>query len=621
MDIVPDNVPELENAFAMRTMAERYLFTCYSWMPAGFDLQANPAILAGDEVWLNSTANFTEGTYGNWYIARGTQNVNNPLNNYWEGTNQGKNLWAGIRDCNIFLDNIAKVPDMDEFEIKRWAAEVTFLKAYYHYYLLRMYGPIHLMDKNVEAFSDPKETQIERKSIDECFAYIVDLIDSSMENLPEDVAESALENGRVSKLVAYAMKAEILVTAASPLFNGNNDYAGFANEAKTSFFNPTFSEEKWNKAAEASRIAVAFAEAHGRALFKWQAPLTMSPAPQQTTVNQMSFREAIAERQRNTEQIWVNNASRATQNFQSISTVRSYDPAFINNSVLQGFMAPTINSVLMFYSNNGVPIEEDLTYNYSGRFELRTVPSATTSPYKYNLTPGYTTIGLHFDREDRFYASLSFDGGRYFMSNHTNDANTFNTNYRVGGNAAVISPNGYSITGYTPKKLVSYRNVSAASNVYTVYEYANPIIRLADLYLLYAEALNEVNGPVPDAFKYIDLVRKRSGLAGVKESWANFSSNPGKPNTKDGLRKIIQRERAIELMFEGKRYWDLRRWKTAQVELNTNILGWSIREKEPQLFYRPLNLFSRTFTKRDYFWPLSLNELRRNSKLTQNPGW
>ncbi|WEK17642.1 MAG: RagB/SusD family nutrient uptake outer membrane protein [Candidatus Pedobacter colombiensis] len=620
MDIVPDNVPRLENAFAMRTMAERYLFTCYSWMPAGFDNQSNTAMLAGDEAWLNSTANYQEGTYGNWYIARGGQGSNKPLNNYWEGTQQGKNLWAGIRDCNVFLENIYNVPDMDSSEIKKWAAEVTFLKAYYHYFLLKMYGPVHIMDKNIEAFSDSEATQIERKPVDECIRYIVGLIDASIEDLPDDITGSVLENGRITKLVAYSMKAEILVTAASPLFNGNKDYPGFVNQQNVPFFNPVYSAEKWAAAKNACEVAVNFSEEHGRRLFKWTPPFTMNPAPQQTTKNQMNYREAVAEREGNTEQIWVNNANSANSVFQRSVTVRSYDPALVNNTILGGFISPTINVALLFYSKNGVPIEEDKNYDYSARFALRTVP-AGTSAYMYNLTPGYTTIGLHFDREDRFYAALSFDGGRYFMSSHTDDSKTFSTSYRVGGNCQPANPSGYSITGYTPKKLVSYRNVYAASNVYTVYDYAYPILRLADLYLLYSEALNETGASTTEVCKYVDLVRERSGLKGIVDSWNSFSKNPGKPKTKEGLREIILRERSIELMFEGKRFWDLLRTKTALQALNTNILGWNVREKDPELFYRPTNLFSRKFTQRDYLWPLSLNELRRNSKLTQNPGW
>lgn len=619
IDVVPDNVATLDNAFASRVMAERYLNTCYSYMPGGFDLQSNPAIFGGDELWLNSTSNFLPGTFSNWYIALGNQNANSPLNNYWDGANQAKGLWKAIRDCNIFLENIPKVPDMDAFEIKRWAAEVTFLKAYYHYYLLRMYGPIHIMDKNIPTTADPLDTQVQRRSIDDCFAYIVGLIDGSVNDLPDDVT-SLTEYGRISKLIAYSMKGEILVTAASPLFNGNTDYSAFLDANGKPFFNQTFSNEKWVKAADACKAAIQFAQDRGRTLFSWTPPLALNPAPQASTINQMSCREAIAERQNNPEQIWVNNVARATKDLQAAATVRSYDPAYVDNSALTGYLSPTINAALLFYSSNGVPIDEDVTYDYGNRFALRTVPSGT-SKYMYNLTPGYTTVGMHFDREDRFYGFLSFDGGRYFMSSLTNDNAAFSTNYKPTGNAAPVNIKYYSATGYTPKKLVSYRNVPGASSAYTVYEYPYSIMRMAELYLLYAEASNEANGPNADAYAKIDLVRKRAGLSGVQDSWARFSRNPTKPNTKDGFRDIIHRERSIELMFEGKRFWDQRRWKSAQQELNTNIMGWSIREKDPQLFYRQANLYSRTFAQRDYLWPLSLGELRRNAMLTQNPGW
>ena len=617
MDIVPDNVPELSNAFASRVMAERYLSTCYSWLPGGFDLESNPAMFAGDELWLNSTYDQTTG-FNNWKIAKGNQNSNSPLNNYWDGQNQAKSLWRGIRDCNVFLENVVKVPDMDEFEIKRWAAEVKFLKAYYHYYLMRLYGPVMIQDTNLPVTIDPLETQLERATVDECVAYIVGLIDSATPDLPDDIS-SLTENGRVSKLVALSMKAEILVTAASPLFNGNTDFSGFNNSKGQAFFNQVVSKEKWVAAAEACKAAVELAEFSGRSLFKWQVPANMAVAPQPTTVNQMSYREALAERQNNTEQIWVNNNSRATGGFQAAATVRSYDPAFVDNKTLSGHLSPTLNMALLFYSKNGVPIDEDLTYEYGNRFLLKVVPN--TVEYKYKLTANYTTIGLHFDREDRFYAALSFDGGRYYMSTQINDDLAFNTNYKLGGNAGQVSVTGFSATGYTPKKLVSYRNVVGASSAYSVYEYSYPMMRLADLYLLYAEALNEAYGPGTEVYRLLDLVRQRSGLEGVVTSWSKYSRNPGKPTMYLGLQDIIRRERAIELMFEGKRYWDLRRWKTAQQALNTNITGWSVKEIDAQLFYRQVNLFSRTFSVRDYLWPLSLGEMRRNSKLTQNPGW
>src|SRR5690606_20069951 len=109
--------------------------------------------------------------------------------------------------------------------------------------------------------------------------------------------------------------------------------------------------------------------------------------------------------------------------------------------------------------------------------------------------------------------------------------------------------------------------------------YPWPEIRLADLYLMYAEALNETSGPVSDVHKYLDLIRKRAGLESVTDSWQKYSKNPAKPTTKDGMRAIIRRERLIELAFEGSRFWDLRRWKESARELNGPVRGWDVSQK------------------------------------------
>ncbi len=618
LDIVPDNVATLDKAFAMRTMAERYLFTCYSYLPAGFSASQNPAWLAGDEMWLNSTSNYSQAGYPAWYIAMGVQNANSPLCNFWDGNNQGINLWRGIRDCNTFLEHISSVPDMDEFEKKQWAAEVKFLKAYYHYYLLRLYGPVPLIDSNVDIFADPESIAVDRRPIDECIAFIERLLEEAEPDLQDDTAPNAVQDdGRISKLVLYAMTAEMQVTFASPLFNGNTDYPHFLSSDGIPFFNPVPSAQRWEKAVNACRRAVEFAESHGRALYQWTPPANMTTPPQQSTRNQMNLRGAVTTAQNNPELLWVNQRSLAPQ---STFTVRSFDPAWVANFTPTGFMAPTRNMAELFYSENGVPIEEDLTYDYAGRFNLRTVPTGTT-PYLYDLVPGYTTAGLHFDREDRFYASLAFDGSKYYMASNINDNNAFSINARAGGNAAAgNSPTGHSITGYTAKKLVNYLNTLGANNVYTITSYGFPVMRMANLYLLYAEALNEQED-LAGARAYIDKVRERSGLEGVLTSWENFSSSPQKPASRDGLRQIIQRERAIELAFEGQRFWDIRRWKLAQQTYNNSIYGWDVFQGNAQTYYRSVNLFTRRFLQRDYFWPLSVSQLQRSRLLTQNPGW
>ena len=613
LDVVPDNAPVLDQAFAMRTMAERYLVTCYSSLPANFSLSGNPGIMSGDEFWLSSQSTYSG--WNNWKIALGSQNSDNPLLNAWDGFNGASNLWIGVTNCNTFLENISKVPDMTESEKLMWTAEVKFLKSYYHFLMVKRYGPIPIMDKNIPIYSDPGSSQLKRNTVEECFDYIVNQIDESMSYLMEDVNAPAQETGRITQLVAKAIKAEILMYAASPLFNGNNGVeAMLSNKDGQQLFNHTYSIEKWQKAATACKEAIDFAEEHGKQLHYWKPTGT----PQESTKYQMNVREAFNESSNNAEILWLDTKSIAGAATQGALMVPRYTANATNSNIL-GYVSATLNIVEKFYSKNGVPIEEDKTYPYGNRFDLITVPNTNT--YKYDLVAGATTTRMQLDRENRFYATLVFDAGRLFMNQVGSDASAYNIDLKYAGPSGKVDPNNYNWTGYTSKKHYNYQNTVGASNAFTVRSYGYPIMRLSNLYLYYAEALNEINGPSGEAYQYIDAVRARSGLNGVVDSWQNFSIAPSKPLSKEGLREIIKRERTSEFALEGIRFWDLLRWKDAVKELNSPILGWDINQSTPGSYYRTTILYTRAFMDRDYFWPISLNERRRNPNLVQSAGW
>ena len=129
LDIVPDNVATVDHIFRMRNTAEQYLFTIYSYLPNYTDPYSYHVFLGGDELWANDFN--TSITVPAWQIAKGFQNVVNPYSNYWGGSGGGRGMFVAIRDCNTFLENIPKVPDMDDYEKDRWAAEATFLKAHF----------------------------------------------------------------------------------------------------------------------------------------------------------------------------------------------------------------------------------------------------------------------------------------------------------------------------------------------------------------------------------------------------------------------------------------------------------------------------------------------------------
>ena len=141
LDIIPDNIATIDNAFTMRTEAEKFLFTCYSYRPA-IGTKEDPAMFGGDEIVVTNYFRESASYQSGWYVSRGMQRSSDPYFNYWNGQQQARDMYQALRDCNIFLENIQKVPDMTHVEKDRWIAEVKFLKAYYHYWLVRMYGPI-----------------------------------------------------------------------------------------------------------------------------------------------------------------------------------------------------------------------------------------------------------------------------------------------------------------------------------------------------------------------------------------------------------------------------------------------------------------------------------------------
>lgn len=615
LDIVPDNIATIDNAFTMRVTAERFLFTCYSYLPTEASFTDGISVMTADELW----AIYNEGNVDSYdgralRIARGLQNTNTPFLNYWDGAEGGKPLFRAIRECNIFLENVDKVPDLDEVERQYWTGEGKFLKAFYHFLLVRMYGPVPITDVNLPISSSVEEVKVYRDPIDDCFDYIVKTIDEAVELLPDVITDMTTQKGRIDKCVAKAMKAKILVFAASPLFNGNRDYQNFKDPRDDRpFFNQTFDPTKWEKAAVACQEAINFCEANGFTLHKFIPSATQEFS--ESLVNQLSYREALSERT-NQELIWGNVKSSLGDGKYGQAWCLARGIVGGNTGGTTGDIAATMKMVDMFYTQNGVPYEEDITRNYSDRFSLRQVTDENST----NLQNGYMTAEMNFNREDRFYGALGFDGGYLYGQGKTKESDQYKIQMRFGQSAGIYLSYAYISTGYFPKKLVNYQTILNPSNV-TARWYNWPIIRLADLYLLNAEAQNEAYGPNDVAIAMLDKVRERSGLKGVKESWTQYSKNPTKFTTQEGLREIIRRERTIELMFEGQRSWDIRRWKTASTEMNSTVKGWNLYEKTPESYYKVISLYDLTFSQKHYFWPIKENALQVNRNLVQNPGW
>lgn len=622
LDVVPDDVTTIDNAFSLANEAEKYLFTCYSYIPKNGDGWYNIGMMAGDEIWLPNSATFRNNNFA-FALAQGGQTANAPVLDAWTGASNGalggpaKRLFAGIRSCNIFLENVIdpnKVPDLDLDRRTRWIGEVEFLKAYYHFHLFRMYGPIPIIDKNVPIDADIEASYVSRQPVDSCVNYMSRLLDASIEKLPNEVQIRSQEAGRITKPVALALKAKLWVTAASPLFNGNPDYAGFVDKEGVNLFPGSYDLSKWEKARDASKAAIESAETLGYELHQYtDDQYNLSDV----TKTQLSIRQAVSSPW-NSEIIWGNTNSQFQWYNQNLCQAVLTGDLGNNRLTVPGAWEIPIKIARMFYTENGVPIEEDKTLDFSNYEVLRTA----TADEGFNIKEGYTTARLNFDRELRFYADLGFDGGMWYKRDAGSNEKKYFAQTKYNDPGGIPSNSAWNETGYYAKKLVNWEMQFIDRTNSTFKAYPWPEIRLADVYLLYAEALNEVEPGSAEAIAYLDKIRERAGLPGVVESWTNFSSSPDKYTTQEGLREIIHRERLIELALEGHRFWDLRRWKKAAEELNKDITGWNYQGTTSSAYHRETHIYSQTFvTPRDYLWPIGAANTRQNPKLVENPGW
>ena len=611
LDVVPDNIPTIDHAFNNRINAEKYLFTCYSYLPNPTSPNTNPGFLCGYESWITEEGTYYWGSLNSFNAAKIGQNSNNPLLNYWDGGNDGHNLFVAIRDCNIFLENIDKPVDLEEYEKVRWVAEAKFLKAYYHYYLLRLYGPIPIIEKNLPVSASPEEVRVYRDPVDDVVNYIVQLLDEAVVDLPDNIQIEIEEMGRVTKSIALALKAKTLVLNASPLFNGNPYYTNLKDNQGRNLFSTSYDAGKWEVAAKALKEAIDFAESQGAELYYYKGfdPVTDS------TRQKLNISKEITERW-NKEIIW---GSTKNDNFlQKVSFVRTKLDQ--KTEAMLSLLSPTIRSVERFYTKNGVPINEDKEWDYENRYKITEVAEQDC----YYMKTGYKTARLNIAREPRFYASLSFDGAIVYGNGIVGDNDYSKLTYaqmKKGQPGGMIASQCYSITGYLPKKLVAVETVGN-QGTFTSYRYSYPVIRLADLYLLYAEALNEIkSSPDAEVYQWIDKVRKRASLKGVVESWTKYSTMPNKVSTQDGMREIIHRERLIELAFEGETFWDLLRWKEAGEEFKHPIQGWNVSASDTESYYKIQTIANPSFSIKNYFFPIKQASIDVNPNLVQNFGW
>ena len=633
LDVVPENTMTIEHIFNTKAEAYNALSKIYSYLPS--DHLALPSgWLLGDEYVYMLDSNTEMWQVQGIRIMRGLQSATIPMLGNWSGTGGGKRFYEAIRQCNVFLDHVDRINDMSALEKAEWRAQATFLKAYYHFMLLQKYGPIVIADKTVAPDAIAADLFQSRSKVEKCFNYIIDLIDEAIPDLVERKGETDL--GMVDQLAAVSIKARVLLFRASPFYNGNKQYFGdfFDHDDQPFFPIDEINKDKWKDALDAINAAIELCEQSGKDLYTFdREPYIHDREAWEENHDRMKtlydLRMVVCDPW-NKELIWGNSnigpehgtLSHAT----NIKLPAGVDPGADPNSTNQynyswQRMGTTYRVAERYYTQNGVPIDEDKTFttNIHNIVVTPEVEDPKYVPFKGIMQANHSTIELYLNREPRFYAHLGITGGFWRAHMSLIPVSFFN-----GGNGGLnsnISQVDYLPAGIGVQKLVHPE--SRSQQWQRVVKFPYPIIRMADLYLMKAEALNEYSGPSQEVYDAINKVRSRAGIPDVEKVWADarIVKTVDKHTNQSGMRDIILRERSIELAFEGHRFWDMLRHLRAPAEFSLAIQGWNTAGRDAASFFVLGVKQTRRFTITDCLWPIDINEMNTNGNLIQNPGW
>lgn len=611
LDIVPDEKATEADAFKNPKAALRYLYSCYSYMPISRIPAYNLDMYTGDDV----VTPWEQNAFG--VFIQGTYTPSNPGINYWH------DLYKGIRQCYLLKENIGSVPGMAQEERDLYVAEADFLIAYYHYVLVRTYGPIIMIKElfDINSLGDPN-TFLPRTPYDECVSWIAEQFYNLSGRLP--AVRTGSEYGRATSTAALALRGRMLLYGASPQFNGGekfrNIYGNFTNHDGTQLISTSYNVQKWVDAANACKDAIDLANENYSLYYAQEGALSNTPEP--TDLIQRSLRFTFMDKDNTPEVIWAfcakESANASILQNQSVPRWGQY---------CWGGLAITLKQIERFYTENGLPIDEDPEYDYDNRFSVTTMPEGYI-----NGDPGTETLKMNMNREPRFYAWVAFHNGYFEVLGEDKDpkaTNAFATKYLRGENNAKhlvqftkLSNQGLTSsntqgtkTGYLNKKGAHPATMVSTANGFQVAQYPWPLIRMAELYLNYAEACVECNR-LDDAKIYLNLVRDRAGIPDVEESWKGIATLD-----QNKLRKIIRQERQIELYLENHNFYDLRRWGEAEI-LGERPRGLSVEQTDLRLFGQPKEVdVPRRFIPAHYLMPLPISEINKNPNLVQNPGY
>lgn len=532
-----------DSTLSMNFLTQIYSNIGFSFYPGRFNGKAGMEACTDEAEGPGSTsittyAQFSSGSVSAYSISADAWNVS----------------YAQIRATNQFLKHLPVIPFGQSLK-NRTKGEALFLRAWFYSIMLKHYGGVPIIGDTVYNVTDKIKTT--RNTYAECVDYIVSQCDEAA-NLVY-LSYNGGDFGRASKGACLALKAKVLLYAASPLFNGQQFATSEPLKSLTGYTSPDLN--RWKLAADAAKAVID--------LNIYNLNFDNAIKPGYGFYNLFNLRQ-------NKEYIFQRMQPDTYNDLELLWRPPSRGGTGINGSW------PYQNLVDAFQMKNGKDIS-DLSSGYDANN-----PYANRDPrldYTVSRNESLIADGQTSDLPKPVYTYLGEPNGDGF------------------GNG---TPTGYYVNKMC-KDEVRPEYVTTTARCY-------PLIRYADILLMYAEALNEFQGPTKEVYDYVDSIRSRAGL--------NPSAlEPGL--SQDEMRKAIQHERQVELAFEEQRFWDVRRWKIAESTENKIMTGMKIsKDGSTGLYnYQIVQVRDHNFQNSMYLWPIPQSETAKSADLLQNPGY
>ena len=473
--------------------------------------------------------------------------------------------YQGIRKANILINNIDVVPfnltyinALGETKPLNYTmkAEARFLRAHFYFELVKRYGGVPLIGDNVYVLGD--DVQLPRNTFAQCIDYIVRELDEIKDDLRSLPMADATEFAHApTKEACLAMKARVLLYAASPLFNekpleAGNELIGY----------PSYDSGRWNLAAQAAKDLIDQYGPKGKG-----------------TLN-------LAQDYRNIFVDFYGGNNPELIFFRPVGKNKSIETAngplgFSGNSLGNGNTNPTQNLVESFLMKDGT----------------KYVSTSVDDPFK--------------NRDPRLDFTILHHGSRWL--NTTLDTQVGVTNNPSGAQ--------YSRTCYYMAKFMkdyqTSSNYEDNIHLWVMYRYGEVLLNYAEALNEVALAGGTIDNK--EVLNSLIQLRKRAGIEPGNENYYGLPA-PQNYDAAE-MREIIRNERRIEMAFEEQRYWDIRRWRIAEDIFKEPLKGLNIQVVGNKTIYNEVNVLSAEFDTKRYFYPIPYSEVIKNGNMIQNPNW